>query len=216
MRKRVVADALLTGRAVPYFTLALAVVVGYAVYLVMRTSPRTQPVRPLSPFEARIAPWLWTRRRDETTTALACIVAVGGAMCVAAGFLPVVTFSDRPLFRGDPLAGPSEHDPTARALSLAFGVVIGLLALRRGAGGEGNTVLVTLILATLLAIVAGLALQDYFVNRQPIAGAFAPTVSFGAGIILLPLGAVIVWGGCMADMLIGIRRTPPGPPDALR
>jgi hypothetical protein len=140
---------------------------------------------------------------------LACAVAVGAALCVVAGFLPVVTFTDPPLFPGDPFAGPSEHDPTARGLGLALGIVIGLLALRRGVGGEGNTVVVSLILATLLGIVAGLALDDYFANSQPLAGAFAPTVTAGAGLILLPLGAAIAWGGCIADLLIGIRRTPP-------
>ncbi len=201
MSGAVVADALITGPAVQYFFYALAVPAGLLVTLIIRTSPRSH--FRLSRFETAVGPWLWTRHKSRKTVALAAIVGAGAVMCVVANFFPIVTFTSQPLFPGDPFAGPMEHDPTAGALGLALGIVVGLLAVRRAVGGEGITVPISLFLATVLELVAVLA--DYLSNDKVISSRFAPVVSAGPGLIVLLIGSAIAWTGCAADLVTGLR-----------
>jgi hypothetical protein len=202
----VVADVQITGTAVSYFFYALIIPVFFLVRLVIRTSPRN-PADNLSRFETTVTPWLWTRARSKTTIACAAIAGAGAVMCAIANFLPVVTFTSQPDFPGDPFAGPMEHDPTARVMGLVLGIIIGLFALRRAAGGEGITAPISLLVATVLVLIAVLALADYLSNDTPIPGRFAPVVTAGPGLIVLLVGSAIAWIGCAADLVSGLRQS---------
>ncbi len=199
------ADVVVTGPAVGYFFLALVVPAGFLVRLIGRTSPRIH-VQHRSRLETAVAPWLWTRRKHMSVTVLAAVTATGAIVCALTNFLPVITFTRPPLFPGDPFAGPLEHDPTARSLALGLGIVVALLALRRAAGGEGITVPVNLILATVLLFVAALALQDYLSNANAVPGRFAPVVSVGPGLFVLLIGSAVAWLGCVADLASGLSQ----------
>lgn len=201
-----VADVQITGPAIQYFLYALVIPVGFFFRLVIRTSPRSQVLH-LSKFEMVIAPWLWSREHSTRTVALATVTALGAVICTLTYFLPVVTFTERPLFAGDPFAEPMEHAPSAGALGLALGIVLALLALRRAVGGEGVTVPIALILATLLALVAALALADYLSNDSGVTSRFAPVVTAGPGLIVLFIGSAVAWIGCAADLITGVRRS---------
>jgi hypothetical protein len=205
MNGAVVADVQITGAAASYFFYALIVPVFFLVRLVIRTSPR-KPAGNLSRFETAVAPWLWTRATSKTTIACAAITGAGAVMCAIANLLPVVTFTSLPDFPGDPFAGPMEHDPTARVMGLVLGIIIGLFALRRAAGGEGVTAPISLLVATVLVLIAVLALADYLSNDTPIHDRFAPVVTAGPGLVVLLVGSAIAWIGCAADLVSGLRQ----------
>ena len=201
-----VGDVQVTGPAVQYFFYALVVPMVFLIFLIARTSPRAPAYR-LTRFEIMLAPWLWTRRQSSKTMVLAAITGAGAILCAVANFLPVVTFTSQPLFPGDPFAGPMEHDPTAKVMGLVLGIIVGLLALRRAAGGEGITVPISLLLATVLSLVAVLALADYLSNDSPVLDRFAPAVTAGPGLTLLLIGAAVAWVGCAADLVSGISQS---------
>jgi hypothetical protein len=201
-----VADVQVTGTAVQYLFYALTVPIVLLVFLIYRTSPRS-PAYNLSRFETMLAPWLWTRRKRLSTMIFAAITGVGAILCGIANFLPVVTFTSQPLFPGDPFAGAMEHDPTARVMGLILGIIIALFALRRAAGGEGITVPISLLLASVLALVAVLALTDYLGNDGLAPDRFTPAVTAGPGLTVLLIGAAVAWVGCAADLITGIRES---------
>jgi hypothetical protein len=204
--RSLVGDSLVTGPAVRWFMVALAVPVGLSLWLIGATNPRRADPRQLKRGYWIIGDFLWTRGRTRQSAVLAVMVIAGAAVCCTTYWLPFVTFTSPPQFPGDPFAGPMEHDPTARGLALVFGILMALLAVRRLAGGEGNTVVVTVILAAVLEFVAALAIADWLSNAQSIPGPYGVAVTPGIGLLVLPLGCAIAFVGSAFDVVMGLRR----------
>jgi hypothetical protein len=199
------ADVKVTGSLASYFLYALAVAVVLLVFVIARTSPRRHSTRSLSGLELQLQVWLWRRQRNREGAILGAIAALGAVLCLLAFFLPVATYTAYPIAPGDPLAGVQEIEPTAKGLALALGLVVALLSVRRAFGGEAVTVLISLLLATLLAFVAALAIADFVANAGTGPDQYMSALVAGPGLFVLPAGAVVAWMACALDVAIGLR-----------
>ena len=200
------ADVHLSGTGAVYFLYALTIPAGLLAFVIMRTSPSRRSQQAVSRVEMQIGTWLWHKQRTRASTILGAAATLGAIGCVLSSVFPMATYTDFPMYPGDPFAGVQEIEGTARGLALALGLIVGLLSVRRAFGGEGITVPICLLLATLLGLFSALAIADFISNAATGPSKYMSAVVAGPGLFTLPAGAVVAWIACAADLAIGLRR----------